>query len=120
MAGYCIRIRIRDVAATAGLRLQAMGRLSAVLSAILLGGCQPNRSDTLASCQMDADRFYHTQSAATLESPRTKYIIGCMAAHGYKFDFLLNECESSRPYTAQPACYSALDTSWLAQLFRSD
>ena len=117
---YRGRMRSGGCAEPAGPWLRVLARLSAALGAVLVAGCQPNRSDTLASCQLDADRFYHTAAAATLESPRTKYVIGCMDAHGYKFDFLLTQCESSRPFTAQPACYSALRSSWPPRLVGSD
>ena len=82
-----------------------LARLSVLLAAALVAGCQPSRSDALASCLLDAERFYQTR-AVTLESPRAKYIMGCIAAHGYRFDFLLAQCESSRPFISQPECYS--------------
>jgi hypothetical protein len=102
--------RFFDKAEQRGLR--AVPRVWVILAAMLVTGCQPNRTDTLASCQLDADRFYHMEPAAIVEGPRTRYVVGCMAAHGYKFDFLQTHCESSRPFAMQPACYSALKLSW--------
>ena len=116
----CVRMRSRGFKDSAGQWSRAVARLATVIATVLVAACQPNRSDTLGACQLDADRFYRTASASVLESPRTKYVIGCMAAHGYRFDFLLKQCDSSRPLTAQPACYSSLNSSWFSQLLHSD
>jgi hypothetical protein len=97
-----------------------MSRGFVLLFAIFLGGCLPDQSKDIASCRTEADRFYQGYRTADVDNPRSQYIIGCMAAKGYDFTIVPEDCDSSRPLPTQATCY--IPSSWLAWIgnqFRS-
>ena len=63
-----------------------MKREFVLLLAIFLGGCLPEQAKDVAACRIEADRFYKGYRTADVDSPRSQYIIGCMAAKGYDFN----------------------------------
>jgi hypothetical protein len=71
-----------------------------------LGACLPDQSESLANCQKDADRFFMAYRNDDPENPRSRYIIECMATKGYDFTVEPTDCDSRRPFTTQPACFS--------------
>jgi hypothetical protein len=75
------------------------------LLVLTLSGCLPDKINDVASCQMQADRFFPLPSADT-DSPRRQYIIACMAAKGYDFDIEPADCDSRSSLTAQATCYT--------------
>lgn len=92
-----------------------MRREFVLLVALALGGCLPDQAKDLSVCQMQADRFYQGYNDVDVASPRSRYIIACMAAKGYDFDFTPAGCDSRHPLTVQPACYAP--SNWLLRLF---
>lgn len=78
------------------------------LLVLTLGGCLPDKINDVASCQMQADRFFPLPSADA-DSPRSQYIIACMAAKGYDFDIEPADCDSRHSLTAQATCYSPVN-----------
>ena len=78
-----------------------------VVLAVVLTACAPDPSSDLKSCQESADRFFPAFQVANMDSPRSKFIIGCMATKKYDFDFLLAGCDSKLPLASQSNCYSA-------------
>jgi hypothetical protein len=91
-----------------------MKRLFVFLVAIALAGCLPEKANDLADCQTEADHFYQTYQAFHVDDPRTRYIIGCMAAKGYDLDVLPTDCDSQHRLVTQAACYTP--NSWIARL----
>jgi hypothetical protein len=86
---------------------------------ISLAGCLPDRDRTLSDCRKEADRFYQVYRLDEPESPRTEYIIECMAAKGYNFTVEPKDCDNRYRFETQSACYVS-DTwiVWLADQFR--
>ena len=85
-----------------------MKRKVVLLAALALGGCMQHQAKDVAACQAEADRFYRDESNTfDAYSPRDKYIIGCMAAKGYNFDISPADCDSRRPLSTQPTCYTS-------------
>jgi hypothetical protein len=78
----------------------------ALLALVSLGGCLPENSGDLAACRTEADRFYQGYVAADVDSPRSQYIIGCMAAKGYEFTVAPEDCNSLHPLPTQSTCYT--------------
>ena len=91
-----------------------MKRVFVFLVAITLAGCLPEKANDLAYCQTEADHFYQTYQAFDVNDPRTRYIIGCMAAKDYNLDMLLTDCDSQHRLVTQAACYTP--NSWIARL----
>ena len=60
---------------------------------------------------MQADRFFGGYPTFDVSSPRSRFIIGCMATRGYDFDFRPANCDSHHPLPTQPTCYAA--DNWL-------
>ena len=71
-----------------------------------LNACLPDRTESLTSCQKEADRFFMTYRNDDPENPRSLYIIECMAARGYDFSVEPKACDSRHALTTQPTCYS--------------
>jgi hypothetical protein len=88
-----------------------MRREVVLLMVITLGGCLPDQAKDLATCRKDADRFYQAYNAVDPDDPSSQYIIACMAAKGYHFTVLPEDCDSRYPFPTQPACYAP--NSWL-------
>ena len=74
-----------------------MRRALALLALISLGGCLPDNAKDVAACRAEADRFYQGYIAVDVDSPRSQYIIGCMAAKGYDFTVTPDDCNSQHP-----------------------
>lgn len=79
--------------------------MAGILAAVALSGCARDQAKDIASCQVEADRFYQGYQANDVGNPRSKYIIACMDAKGYDFDFSPVECDSQHPMAIQPTCY---------------
>jgi hypothetical protein len=90
---YCSELQLRSVAAL-------------VLGTISLSGCGSDPSADLTTCQESADRFFPGYQAANVDSPRSQFIIGCMASKSHQFYFLRDGCDTKRPLITQPSCYS--------------
>ncbi len=88
-----------------------MRREIVLLMVISLGGCLPDQAKELATCQTEADRFFQAYNAVDPDDPRSQYIIACMAAKGYDFTVMPEDCDSRYPFPTQPACYEP--HSWL-------
>ena len=70
---------------------------------------------------MQADRYFGGYRAFDVSSPRSQFIIGCMATKGYVFDFTPADCDSHYPLPTQPTCYAADNwLDWIIDKFRSD
>ena len=82
--------------------------------ALFLGGCSPDqaKSKAILACRDAADRFYQGLSNADIDSPRSKYIVACMADKGYNFEVWPVDCDSQHALTTQSACY--VSQSWMA------
>lgn len=89
-----------------------MKRVFVLLAFTTLGGCLPERAKDVAICRIEADRFYEGYRAVDVESPRSEFIIGCMANKGYNFTIMSADCNSQRPLATQPTCYAS--NSWLS------
>jgi hypothetical protein len=76
------------------------------LMSLALSGCGPDPSAELNICQENADRFFPAYEKASVDSPRSQFIIGCMASKNYHFNFLLAGCDTKLPIITQPSCYS--------------
>jgi hypothetical protein len=87
----------------------------ALIVAINLAGCSPNKATDMAACQNEADRFYQGRKAADMDDPRSRYIIECMATKGYDFDVYPATCTDRHPFPTQPACF--VPSNWLARMF---
>ena len=97
-----------------------MKREFVLLAAITLGGCLPDQAKDVAACQTEADRFYEGDRAVDVDNPRSQYIISCMAAKGYDFDYLPADCDSRHPLATQPTCYAPkIWPAWIADKFRA-
>ena len=77
-----------------------------MIVAIALAGCLPEKANDLADCQTEADHFYETYQAFPEDDPRSRYIIGCMAAKGYHLDVSPAECDGKHRLVIQPTCYT--------------
>ena len=88
-----------------------MRRQAILLMVFALGGCLPDQSGDMAACRTQADRLYHMYKAVDPDDPSSKYIIACMAAKGYNYTILSEDCNSRYPSSTQPACYEP--DSWL-------
>jgi len=87
----------------------------ALLLAGIVGGCLPDQAaKNMASCRVEADRFYQGYNNVEVNNPRSQYIIACMATKGYNFDISSSDCESQHPLPTQVSCYVA--KSWLARI----
>ena len=73
---------------------------------LMLDGCVPDQTVSLAACQKEADRFFMGYRNDDPENPRGRYIIECMAAKGYDFTVKPEACDSRYPLTTQATCYS--------------
>ena len=82
----------------------------ALLAALALGGCLNDKATDIAACTMRADLFYGYPTY-DVNSPRSRFIIGCMATKGYNFDISPADCDSRHPLPIQPNCYTA--DGWL-------
>ena len=85
-----------------------------ILVAAVVAGCMPDQSKDLAACKIEVMRFYPLYVASRLEDPGTRYIIGCMAEHGYDLEVSAKDCDSRHPLPTQATCYAPRD--WLAGL----
>jgi hypothetical protein len=83
----------------------------ALLLLTMLAGCLPDKSKDLALCRREADRFFQASIADDPSSPKSDFIIGCMAEKGYDFTVVPRDCDSRYPFPTQSACYSPND--WL-------
>ena len=84
-----------------------------LLIALFLGGCSDQaKSKDILACQDHADRFYQGYNNADMSSPRSKYIVACMATKGYKFEVSPADCDSRRALATQPTCY--ISEGWIA------
>lgn len=89
-----------------------------IFMTLILTGCGPDQNGDLVlhkdlkECRQEADRFYKGYRAVDVASPRSQYIIGCMAAKNYVFDFSPASCDSKYPLPTQPTCYAR--ESWFA------
>jgi hypothetical protein len=90
-------------------------RAVALLAAINLAACSPNKTTDMAACQNEADRFYQGRQDADMDDPRSRYIIECMATKGYDFDVYPAACTDRHPFPIQPACF--VRSNWLARMF---
>ena len=90
------------------MRAPIFAAIGVSLLVLTLGGCLPDKVKDVASCQMQADRFFSVYSVDT-DSPRSQYIIACMAAKGYDFDIEPPDCDSRSALTAQATCYSPVN-----------
>lgn len=88
-----------------------------LLITLLLGGCLPDqtKSTDVTACRDEADRFYQAYNNADISNPRSKYIIACMAAKGYKFEVSPSDCDSRHALVTQSTCY--VSNSWIAWIF---
>jgi hypothetical protein len=91
-----------------------MRRQVVLLVAITLAGCVPDKSQDLAACLTEADRFYSRYLAADPAAPAARYIIECMAAKGYDFEVEPAYCNSKYPLPTQSTCYKS--KNWLAAI----
>jgi hypothetical protein len=66
-------------------------------------GCSPNKAQDTTACEMQTLRFYAAGSG-------DDFMIQCMAAKGYEFDVLPEECDNRTRMVMQSACYKRL--SW--------
>jgi hypothetical protein len=89
-------------------------RAVALLAAISLVGCSPNKATDMAACQTEANRFYQGRQATDMDDPRSRYIIECMATKGYDFDVYPAACNDLHPFPTQPACF--VRSNWLARV----
>jgi hypothetical protein len=85
-----------------------------IFVAATVTGCMPDRAKDLAACKAAVMRFYPTYVASKLEDPGTRYIIGCMASHGYEMEVSAADCDSRYPLPTQATCYAPRD--WLASV----
>ena len=83
-----------------------MKRAFVLLVAIASAGCLPDQVKDIAVCKTEADRFYQGYVALNVDDPRSRYIIGCMAAKGYDLDVVPADCDSKYPLVTQSACYT--------------
>ena len=83
-----------------------MNRAFVLLVPIVLAGCLPDRANDIAVCKTESDRFYQGYQALNVDDPRSRYIIGCMAAKGYDLDVVPADCDSKYPLVTQSACYT--------------
>ena len=81
-------------------------RAFVLLVAFALAGCLPDQANDLAAYQTEADQFYQTYQAIDADDPRSRYIIGCMAAKGYDLDVSPVECDGQHRLVTQSACYT--------------
>ena len=61
--------------------------------------------NVLEECRTSGLRFYSSYSLAELNSPAGRYLIECMAHHGYEFSGESDKCDSGRPLVFQEACF---------------
>ena len=90
-------------------------RVVALLLAINLVSCSPNKATDMAACQKEADRFFQGRPEVDMDDPRSRYIIECMASKGYDFDVYPAACTDRHPFPTQPACF--VPSNWLARMF---
>ena len=83
-----------------------MNRAFVLLVPIVLAGCLPDRANDIAVCKTESDRYYQGYQALNVDDPRSRYIIGCMAAKGYDLDVVPADCDSKYPLVTQSACYT--------------
>ena len=92
-----------------------------LLMALFLGACSDQaKSKDMLACRDQADRFYQGYNNADMSSPRSKYIVACMAAKGYTFEVSPADCDSQHALSTQSTCY--VPESWIASItawFRS-
>jgi hypothetical protein len=94
--------------------------VSIVLAAAALNGRSKDKAADMSACIVQADSFFGDLRAFDVESPRSQFIIGCMASKGYAFDIAPAACDSHRPLAAQSSCYSADDwLYWIITKFRA-
>jgi hypothetical protein len=97
-----------------------MKRFFVLLAVIILGGCLPDRVKDIASCRSEADRFYEGYRTVDVDSPRSEFIIGCMANKGYNFTIMPADCNSQRPLATQAACYASNNwVFWIIDYFNA-
>lgn len=86
-----------------------------MLAALTLGGClqDQGKAKKIAACSRQADRFYGYPTF-NASSPRSRFIIGCMATKGYNFDIAPADCDSRHPLPIQPTCYTA--DNWIDRI----
>jgi hypothetical protein len=77
-----------------------------VLLSIALGGCMPDQSKDMATCQHEVKRFYAVYSASNMNDPGVRYIMACVESKGYEFSIDASNCSSKYPLATQPACYT--------------
>src|SRR3974377_903415 len=83
-----------------------MKREFVLLGSLALAACLPARAKDLRACQTEADQFYQTYQAIDADDPRSRYIIGCMAAKGYDLDVSPVESDGNHRLVTQSACYT--------------
>lgn len=84
------------------------------IAALAVAGCLPDQAKDLTACRIQADRFYQGYDDVDVNNPRSRYMIACMAAKGYDFNFSPADCDSRHPLAIQPTCYAP--NSWPAWL----
>ena len=60
---------------------------------------------TLEECHANGMRFYPGYSLAELNSPGGRFLIECMAKHGYELSGQGAGCDSKRPLILQDTCF---------------
>jgi hypothetical protein len=80
-------------------------RWAAILVAVALSGCSgPTRGEWLARCGLDASKLYLEHAGQTYEEAvgvanlQDKYIVTCMAAHGYETSAVENATRFEASY----------------------
>jgi hypothetical protein len=61
----------------------------ALLAAINLASCSPNKATDMSSCQTEADRLYQRRKVADMDDPRSRYIYDAWLPRATILMFLL-------------------------------
>ena len=80
---------------------------SALLVALALSGCSPDKASDVAGCLAEAERFYPSYLVRDPEAPASRYVIACMNFKGYNFTIEASACDSRFPLPTQATCYSS-------------
>jgi hypothetical protein len=72
---------------------------------VCLTACS-DRNSALEECRVSGLRFFPSYSLAELNSPGGRYLVECMAHHGYEFRGDDSKCDGSRPLVLQEACFA--------------
>ena len=87
----------------------------AMWPAVLLAGCQAEKSSDLLACRAEAERFYPSHLAGDPAEPAGQFVVACMASKRYSFSIQATDCDGRYPMTLQSTCYSS-DT-WASVLW---